>query len=97
MVSPGRKVAGVRWSELSRESLTILGDLGPLRAGEAILAQADPPLHPRGDGLARVGVEGREAAQAGGGRRSFGTGVGAAPGRTHSPPQDPDWETGSHV
>lgn len=52
-------------------SLTILRDLGPLRIGEAVLALADPLLHPWGDGLARVGIERWEATQAGGGKRSF--------------------------
>lgn len=87
VVSPRMKADGVQWSKL-----TILRNLRPLRIGEAILAQADPPLHPWGDGLTRVGVEGREATQTAGEWRSFSTGVRAAPGWTHSPPQIPDWE-----
>ena len=42
---------------------TLLGHLAPLRVGELVLAHPDPPLHARGDGLARVGVERREATQ----------------------------------
>ena len=42
---------------------TLLGHLTPLGVGELVLAHPDPPLHARGDGLARVGVERREAAQ----------------------------------
>lgn len=80
-----------------QRSLTILGDLRPLGVGEAILAQTDPPLHSWGDGLARVGVEGRETAQPGGRQRSLSTGVGATPERTLSRPQVPDWGTGSQT
>lgn len=45
------------------QGLTFLGNINPLRVGELVLAQSDPLLHARRDGLTCVWVERRKATQ----------------------------------